>query len=381
MNEKSSFTFPVGYNKFHKKQVFNFQLNRWYSLGYFRFEDIKDIGQKIKTFDDWKAEMIKLAEKAVSENRFIDAAFYYRAAEFYILEENSEKKQMYEKFNDLFYKAIKNDKIERYNVSYNNGFLPVIKATPEGKKIGTIVIHGGFDSFIEEWYSPMRYFLDYGYEVIGFEGPGQGTARRRYGLALDWRWEKPVKTILDYFRLDNVTLLGISMGGWFCFRAAAFEPRIKRIIASSIAYDYMKTMNIILRKMHAYFLEKKRNYSNKMMFKAIEKGKGIQAWQGFQMMYITKKETPVDAFEEVFLQMNKENLHSELVKQDVLILTGRNDHFIPFRAHKMQVDALTNAKSITAKVFTKETQAHNHCQVGNIGLALDIMTKWIKEKS
>ena len=99
------------------------------------------------------------------------------------------------------------------------------------------------------------------------------------------------------------------------------------------------------------------------------------------MMYITKKETPVDAFEEVFLQMNNENLHSELVKQDVLILTGRNDHFIPFRAHKMQVDALTNAKSVTAKVFTKETQAHNHCQIGNIGLALDIMVKWIKEKT
>jgi len=381
MNEKSSFTFPVGYNKFHKKQVFNFQLNRWYSLGYFRFEDIKDIGQNIKTFDDWKAEMIKLAEKAVSENRIIDAAFYYRAAEFYILEENSEKKQMYEKFSDLFYKAIKNDEIERFNVPYNNGFLPVIKVTPVGKKIGTIVIHGGFDSFIEEWYSPMRYFLDNGYEVIGFEGPGQGAARRKYGLALVWRWEKPVKTILDYFKLEDVTLLGISMGGWFCIRAAAFEPRIKRVIASSIAYDYMKTMNIILRKMHDYFLDKKRDYSNKMMLKAIEKGKGIQAWQGFQMMHITKKETPIGAFEEAFLQMNEENLHSELVKQDVLILTGRKDHFIPFRAHKMQVDALTNAKSITAKVFKKETHAHNHCQIGNIGLSLDIMIKWIKEKS
>ena len=40
---KSKLVFPVGYHKFHKKQVFNFQLNRWYSLGYARFEDMKTI--------------------------------------------------------------------------------------------------------------------------------------------------------------------------------------------------------------------------------------------------------------------------------------------------------------------------------------------------
>ena len=73
----------------------------------------------------------------------------------------------------------------------------------------------------------------------------------------------------------------------------------------------------------------------------------------------------MDAFEEMVFKMNEKNLHSELVKQDVLILTGRNDRFIPFKANKMQVRALTNAKSVTAKVFTKETHANNHCQIGN----------------
>jgi len=29
---ESTFTFPVGYHRFHKDQVFNFQLNRWHSL-------------------------------------------------------------------------------------------------------------------------------------------------------------------------------------------------------------------------------------------------------------------------------------------------------------------------------------------------------------
>jgi hypothetical protein len=49
--------------------------------------------------------------------------------------------------------------------------------------------------------------------------------------------------------------------------------------------------------------------------------------------------------------------------------------------HDMQIKALTNAKSVTGRVFTKEEQAHNHCQIGNTGLALDVMLKWIDEKS
>ncbi len=48
---------------------------------------------------------------------------------------------------------------------------------------------------------------------------------------------------------------------------------------------------------------------------------------------------------------------------------------IPFKMHDMQVKALTDAKSVTDKVFTKEEHAQNHCQIGNIGLALDVMVK------
>ncbi len=382
INNISKFTFPVGYHKFHKKKVVNFQLNRWHSFGYVRFEDMKEVGQKIETFNDWKTEMEQLAEKAVSENRFMNAAFYYRAAEFYILQDNSEKKLMYDKFSEYFHKAFENDGIERYEVPYQNAFLPAIRipAVSEKRK-GTIIIHGGFDSFMEEFYSWMRFFSDFGYEIIAFEGPGQGAARRKYGLAMDIEWEKPAKAILDHFELNDVSWLGISMGGWFCFRAAAFEPRIKRVIASSIAYDYLKIFNIVIQKMHIVFIKYFKNFTNKMVVKSIKKGRGMDAWQGAQMMYVAKEEIPTNAFEKLFLQMNEKNLHSDMVKQDVLILTGRNDHFIPFRAHDMQIKALTNAKSVTGKVFTKEEQAHNHCQIGNTGLALDVMVKWIDEKS
>lgn len=376
----SKFTFPVGYHEFHKDQLFNFQLNRWHSLGYTRFEDMKEAGQKIKNFKDWKSEMLRLAEIAVSEDRLMNAAFYYRAAEFYTFQGEPDKELLYDKFTDLFYKVFQHDEIERFKVPYNETFLPAIKILPmRGKKKGTIVIHGGFDSYIEEFYSWMRYFSDHGYEVIAFEGPGQGAARKKYKLVLNHEWEKPAKAILDFFQLNDVTWLGISMGGYFCFRAAAFAPRIKRVIASAIAFDYTQIPNIVGQFIMKLFFKHFRNFTNKVTLKKMEKD-GMHAWSIGNLMYIANKGTPMDAADVAF-QMNEKNLHSDLVKQDVLILTGREDHFIPFKMHDMQVKALTNAKSVTAKVFTREEQAQNHCQVGNIGLALDVMVKWIEEKS
>jgi pimeloyl-ACP methyl ester carboxylesterase len=375
----NKFVLPVGYHEFHKDQLFNFQLNRWYSLGYARVEDMKEAGQNIETFEDWKTEMLNLAEKAVSEKRVMNATFYYRAAEFYTFQEDPDKELLYNKFIDLFYTVFKDDNIERVHVPYEGTFLSAMKIPAKGKKKGTIVMHGGFDSLIEEFYSMMRYFSDHNLEVVAFEGPGQGAALRKYGLPLTHEWEKPVKAVLDHFKLDDVTLLGISMGGWLCFRAAAFEPRIKRVIALGIAYDYLQFTNILGRKLLLFFINHFENLTNSQVEKQIEKG-GMEAWKHKNMMYITKTETAT-ASADIMFQLNEKNLHSDRVTQDVLILTGREDHYIPFKMHKRQVDALVNAQSVTDRIFTREDQAHNHCQIGNIGLALDVMVTWIEQKS
>ena len=376
---EKEFVFPIGYHPFHKKQIFNFQLNRWYSIGFARYEDMKEVGQKINDFIDWKVEMIKLAEKAISEERFLNAAIYYRSAEFYIINEDSEKEELYKKFSDLFYQFTKDEDFEKIIIPYNQSFLPVLKVPPRGKNVGTIVMHGGFDSFIEEWYFMMKYISKHGYEVIAFEGPGQGAALKKYGLPLDIEWEKPTKAILDYFDLNGVTLWGLSMGGWYCLRAAAFEPRIKRVIAAGHSIDYMKSMPKVLYDIHMLFLKRFRKLTNKMAIKSLKKGKGLEAWMMGNLMYITKKATPLDAFD-IFLELNDKNIHAELVKQDVLYITGRNDHFVPFKMHDLQLKALINARSVTDIVFTKESQAQNHCQIGNIGLVLDTIIDWLDEK-
>ncbi len=43
-----NFNYPVGYHKFHRTKIINYQLNRWYSFGYTRLEDcIESAGRTI----------------------------------------------------------------------------------------------------------------------------------------------------------------------------------------------------------------------------------------------------------------------------------------------------------------------------------------------
>jgi len=225
----------------------------------------------------------------------------------------------------------------------------------------------------------VLHFANKGYDVVTFECPWMKIPRQKDQPSLDIRWEKIIGAVLDHLDINAATLIGISMGGWLSLRAAALEPRIKRVIASSVSFDVNQYVNPIAQKIAKLFFTTFRNFTNKAMINRMKKE--VQyAWFVNHLMAITNQQVPIDAFD-ILLQFNEENLHSDKVKQDVLILTGKEDHMIPLKTHHLQVQALTNAKSVTARIFTREDQAQNHCQVGNLGLALDVMENWIKDNA
>ena len=376
MKKETKYDLPIGYFDFHKKQIYNFQYNRWHSVGFARYRDLLDISKRIKSFGDWKKVWIQHAKKAEAEGRLKNAAIYYRAAEFYITQDDPDKISFYDKFIDLFYKVFKDDDLETFKVPYDKSFLHAFKVPAIGKKKDTIIIHGGFDSFVEEFYYMMRIFADNGYEVIAYEGPGQGGTRRKYGLAWDEHWEKPTKTLLDYFNLDKVTIYGISMGGHLCLRAAAYDKRIKRVVTSGGAFDYWKIPNPISRGMLKFFI-KRRKFTTKALVKKMKKDEHHN-WYVSNSKFITKIDDPLDAMMAIF-KMTEENAQPEKIIQDVLVLTARNDHFIPIKMHKMLIKSLVNAKSIKGIIYDKETRANNHCQIGNIPLVCKDTLKWLRE--
>ena len=68
---------------------------------------------------------------------------------------------------------------------------------------------------------------------------------------------------------------------------------------------------------------------------------------------------------------------SASITQDVLLLAGSEDHYVPLEQWYAQTRMLTNARSITARLFTRGESAQNHCQLGNYGLALKTIVSWL----
>lgn len=367
---------PVGYHSFHKDKFLNYQLNRWYSLGYSRLEDIQQVGSKIKTFDDYINEFRAASDIAKKDGRLKNAATYLRASEFLISPNDDRKIPVYKEFIDLFDKAFQEDKFERHKIPYNGSFLSAIKIPSKTNEIkGTIIGIPGFDAFIEEFFSIWNYFALNGYDFIAFEGPGQGGSRRLYHQNFDHDYEKPTKAVLDYFKVDNVTALGVSMGGYWILRAAAYEKRITRVIAMPPLYDWLEMTNKFNGKLAQWFM-KHKGLTN--FFVKLKMNVGTLKHTINNALFIQNKTEPYDAVNWM-MGMNKKHISSHLLDQDILLVTGENDAFQPPILLHKQKEALVNARSVTTRIFTKEEQADQHCQIGNINIVLNEMHEWIEK--
>jgi hypothetical protein len=64
---------------------------------------------------------------------------------------------------------------------------------------------------------------------------------------------------------------------------------------------------------------------------------------------------------------------SSCVSQDVLLMAGAEDHSVPLHQFYDQIAMLRQVRSLTARLFTPQEQAQNHCQIGNLGLSVRVM--------
>lgn len=365
--------FPQGYLPFHRDNYLNYQLNRWYSLGYTRREDLQWAGESIRSYEDYVDVFLRLAEEARAEGRGKNAAFYLRAAEFLVDPQDQRKLPLYEQFQGQFPRAFSEEGWRRHRVPYQNGYLPILEVPARKDPQGVILACGGFDSLIEEFYGIWQALADNGWRVIAFEGPGQGGALRTHGLTFDHDWEKPTQSVLDFFKLQQAALLGISMGGYWALRAAAFEKRISRVIAFPPVYDWLEMTSFPVRRLVGLLMKRPELMNSLVRFKMTSRRMNFIINQA---LFITGKRDPIDAVAWM-LGMNQDHLHSLLVDQDVLLLGGENDAFQPPILLQKQRQALTGARSIQSRIFTQEQQADQHCQMGNLGLAVKVMLEWL----
>ena len=376
-----------GVYKLNSERNFDYQLNRVINWDGGRLEDIQPIAGRIKTSADWKRELIALGDKAMQENRIQNAIAYYRMSEFFMYDGDPDKKAYYEKATDLFYQYYadyfegENPRIEKVNVPYEHVTLPVMHVVPQGTCKGTILLHGGNDSYFEEFLFTVLYLQEQGFEVYMFEGPGQGGVMRMQGMHFTHEWEKPVKAILDYFHLEDVTIIGISLGGYLAPRAAAFDRRISKVVAWSVFPCFqdvivgmqkpiIQKLFYILMKLHA------RPLIN-FVFNMKAKKEPVIDWGLKHGCYAYEAKDAYGYAQK--LKLYDLEPVADRITQDMLIIGASQDHFIDYRLIGREINMLTNVRSLTFRLFTDKEEAQNHCNVGNGKIVLDTICAWITQ--
>jgi pimeloyl-ACP methyl ester carboxylesterase len=112
-----------------------------------------------------------------------------------------------------------------------------LRRPPGAGRPPLVLLVPGLDSTKEEFFGLESLFLARGMATLSLDGPGQGEAG--YTLPMRHDYEVAVTAMLDAVAarddldLTRVGALGVSLGGYFAPRAAAFEPRIRAVAGIS----------------------------------------------------------------------------------------------------------------------------------------------------
>lgn len=345
-------------------------------MGFADRSELFDAASRVRSIGDCVIEFEALSHKAAHEGRTRHAAGYARVAEFFTPPRSPAKAERYRRYRELVDAAFPDAGVVRHEVPYAGAALPAYTLPALGPAAGgTVLLHGGFDSLIEEFYPLWQRVAAAGFEVIAFDGPGQGGARTIHGLTFDHDWEKPVGAVLDHFSLEHAALVGVSMGGYWALRAAGREQRIDRVVAWPPVYDWLHRLPPALRGPTRTML----GHRDLMRWSVRTRARLLPTLRVVvdQVLYMRDSNDPADVVD-WFLGMNAEHLGSQLVTQDVLLMSGEHDAFQPPSLARAQAQALTNARSLTTRLFTHAEHADQHCQMGNLDLACRVLTTWLQ---
>ena len=221
--------------------------------------DFEDVTRSIKSYDEWCAAWSNkaavhegLGREATAKKKhltagemFQRAGVYYHFASFLFTHDQAQMKAAHMKAVECRQAALPylRPPGERVEIPYQGKTLYGILRKPEGVKNPPVVVMAvGLDSTKEETDAYEQPFHPRGMATLAFDGPGQGEGQYEFGIRGDY--EVPVKAVIDYVETrddldkNRIGMWGVSLGGYYAPRAAAFEKRIKACIALGGPFDW-----------------------------------------------------------------------------------------------------------------------------------------------
>jgi pimeloyl-ACP methyl ester carboxylesterase len=389
-----------------KDESFAFEFVRNLGFAYYGGADIGEmmaVAGRIKEgdFESWFTEWDKLARRILSRAKasldaghlqtalegYLRASTYFRTAEFYLHGNPSDPRILSESkaSQQAFAEAAKlsGPTWEPVEIPYEGTTLPgyFYKVDNSGAPRPTLIFHGGYDSSLEELYFfGAAAAVRRGYNCLTFDGPGQGAPMREQHLPFRYDWEAVVTPAVDYAltRPDvdakNLSLMGMSMGGYLAARAVAFEQRFRAAIFFDGVYDLHESMRGTLPKEAIAALDAGDPLKcEQIISKVMEHVTGLR-WAITQGVWSFGASGIVD-----FIEKTKPatmECIADKIKCPCLVLDAEGDIFFVNQPQKIY-DALQSPKTIFR--FTSEDGAENHCQSGALAYLHEVVFNWLDE--
>jgi dipeptidyl aminopeptidase/acylaminoacyl peptidase len=196
-------------------------------------------------------EALAAGRKITARDYFFHANQYYRMSDVFLTyQENELKAERFRKAQECF----------RAGAQLHTPVIEVISVQCGGEKYEGYFCHpdrsaagkwpallflGGADAYAEEIYFSAKLMTERGWAVLLVDTPGRGSSMYLKNIGTRADYEVPGKACLDYLfsrpEIDpkRVALIGISMAGYYAPRVAAFDKRIKALIAWSGCYSIL----------------------------------------------------------------------------------------------------------------------------------------------
>src|SRR5918997_2898682 len=183
---------------------------------------------------------------------YLRASSYYRTA--YLPQYGSPVDprlvQAFDKETTIFQKAaaLMRPPVEPVEIPYEGTTLPgyFCQVDDSGRPRPTLIGTNGYDATINELYLDFAAVLRRGYNLLLYDGPGQGRALIKQDLVMRPDWENVVRPVVDYALSrpevdpEKMAIMGISLGGYLAPRAASSEHRLAACIADPGVWDMLE---------------------------------------------------------------------------------------------------------------------------------------------
>ena len=369
---------------------FDLQLNRTFAPLLDRVDIARIAGTmlpRIRSTKDITSLAHSLAQRFDIEGDAEAAWRFHELAAFYVSPSDPRKRRAIDAMSAAFDEAHHGLALARHAIPYRDGELTAMRWEADARAQApsgtphTLVMMNGFDGYAEEIIDFASYFPTRPFDIIAFDGPGQGHAALS-GMALEPEWERPTSAVLDYFGVESAAALGVSFGGYLVMRAAAHCSRISHVIAFDMMYRLLDGLTLRLPRplrpiADAVVGNPRPAWLIDAALRIAPRFSADLAWKLQQARHLTGLSKPSEVLR-AFGDYTMEPLEG-LIHQPCLVLAGDADQYVPFERLEDVRRALANATSLDVRAFrhAQDPDMAQHCQIGNLNRAFTIMGDWL----